>query len=86
MDYEIIGYMAGVCMAIAQFPQAWMVWKTKDTRGISLLMFTILTLGVALWFLFGLINGVVSMWLTNGICLIPSLYILIVAYRNRFRG
>jgi len=86
MEYEIIGYMAGICMAIAQFPQAWMVWKTKNTEGISLLMFTILTLGVFLWFLFGVINNAMSMWLTNGICLIPSLYILFVAYRNHFKS
>lgn len=74
--------MAGTCLAIAQFPQAIKVYKTKDTHSISLLMFTILTTGVFFWFLYGVLANIPEMWITNGICLVPSFYILYVSIKN----
>ena len=80
---EFLGAAAGVCMALSQFPQAWKVYRTRDTRGISLWMFSILTLGVALWCLCGIVTCFWPMWLSNGICLIPSVYVLIMTARDR---
>ena len=74
--------MAGTCLAIAQFPQAIKVYKTKDTHSISLLMYTILTTGVFFWFLYGVLANIPEMWITNGICLVPSFYILYVSIKN----
>ena len=82
---EIVGYMAGTCMAIAQFPQAYKVYQTKDTHSISITMFSILTLGVLLWFTYGVLTNSIPMWLTNGICLLPSCYILITAIKNHIK-
>ena len=79
---QIIGYMAGTCLAIAQFPQAIKVYKTKDTHSISLLMFTILTTGVFFWFLYGVLANIPEMSITNGICLLPSFYILYMSIKN----
>ena len=79
---QIIGYLAGICLAIAQFPQAIKVYRTKDTHSISLLMFSILTTGVFFWFLYGALAGIPEMWITNGICLLPSFYILYMSIKN----
>lgn len=79
---QIIGYLAGACLAVAQFPQAIKIYKTKDTHSISLLMFSILTTGVFFWFLYGILAKIPEMWITNGICLLPSFYILYVSIRN----
>ncbi|MDR2841112.1 MAG: SemiSWEET transporter, partial [Paludibacter sp.] len=75
-DVSIIGYAAGICSAVAQFPQAIKVYRTGDTRSISLSMYSIMTLGVAFWFAYGLALNMLPMILANGICLIPSLYVL----------
>ncbi|MBR1631812.1 MAG: glutathione synthetase [Paludibacteraceae bacterium] len=81
---EIIGLAAGACMAFSQFPQAYLVYKTKDTHSISLLMFSILTAGVALWFVCGIVTRFWPMWLSNGICLLPSLYVLYMTVKNKY--
>ncbi len=81
-DITIIGYLAGICTATAQFPQAYKVYKTKETHSISLLMYSILTLSIALWFTYGILLPDLPMILANGICLIPSVYTLTIAIMN----
>jgi len=49
-DVSVIGYLAGFCSAVSQFPQALKVIKSGDTASISPLMYSLLTLGVFLWF------------------------------------
>ncbi len=78
----IIGYIAGFATAIAQFPQAYKIIKTGDTKSISLGMYLIMTLGICLWFIYGLLISNWPMILANFLCLIPSIYILIITIRN----
>jgi len=79
---QIIGYVAGFCTAIAQFPQAYKVVKTKETESISLGMYSIMTLGIFFWFSYGVVLTDWPMILSNGICLLPSLYTLYITIRN----
>lgn len=51
-DISWVGYLAGLCTAIAQFPQAYKVAKTGDTHSISLGMYSVMTLGILIWFLY----------------------------------
>jgi MtN3 and saliva related transmembrane protein len=52
---ELIGYLAA-CLTTASFiPQAWLTFRTRDVRGISLGMYSVFTLGVALWLAYGLL-------------------------------
>jgi MtN3 and saliva related transmembrane protein len=75
-DITIIGYIAGACTALAQFPQAYKVIKTGETTGISVTMYSIMTLGIFFWFLYGVVIPDMPMILANGTCLLPSLYML----------
>jgi MtN3 and saliva related transmembrane protein len=81
-DIVIVGYLAGFCTALAQFPQAIKVIRTGDTQSISLGMYTIMTFGILFWFLYGILIPDLPMILANGVCLIPSLYILYITLRN----
>jgi len=82
----VIGYFAGFCTAIAQFPQAIKVIKTNDTKSISLGMYFIMTLGITLWFLYGVLLKNLPMIIANGVCLIPSVYILYITIRNLIKS
>jgi MtN3 and saliva related transmembrane protein len=82
-NVAIVGYTAGVCSAICQFPQAYKVFKTKDTQSISLGMYAIMSLGVALWMTYGFLLGDMPMILANGIGLVPCLYTLYLTIHNR---
>lgn len=81
----ITASLAGICMAICQIPQAWLVFKTKKTDDISLVMQLILTVGIGFWFVTGLLLHNVPMWLSNGVCLVFCLYILCVCAYNKIK-
>jgi len=81
-DIIIVGYFAGFCTSLAQFPQAYKVIKTGNTESISPIMYVLMTLGILFWFLYGVLIPDLPMILANGVCLIPSLYILFITIRN----
>jgi MtN3 and saliva related transmembrane protein len=85
-DIVIIGYFAGFCTAIAQFPQAVKVIKTGDTQSISVGMYFIMTLGIASWFFYGVLLNNLPMIIANGVCLIPSFYIMFISTRNLIKS
>ncbi|GIR50383.1 MAG: hypothetical protein CM15mP59_1250 [Flavobacteriaceae bacterium] len=51
---ELIGFIAAVCTTFAFLPQVIKVWKTKQTKDLSLRMYTIMFIGICLWFVYGL--------------------------------
>ncbi|MBP1639663.1 MAG: glutathione synthetase [Bacteroidetes bacterium] len=81
-NVAIVGYAAGICSAICQFPQAYKVFRTKDTHSISLGMYATMSLGVALWMTYGFLIADMPMILANGVGLVPSLYTLYLTIRN----
>jgi MtN3 and saliva related transmembrane protein len=73
---EIIGSLAA-CLTTASFvPQAWLSFKTRDVSGVSLLMYSVFTAGVALWLAYGLLLGSWPMVIANAITLVLALMIL----------
>lgn len=50
---EIIGYIAATLTTASFLPQAILTIKTKDTESLSLSMYSIFTLGVLLWLIYG---------------------------------
>ena len=49
-----IGYLAASLTTLSFVPQAQHTFRTRDVRGISLGMYSVFTLGVALWLAYGL--------------------------------
>ena len=72
---KLIGFAAATCTTVAYAPQAIKVWKTRSTGDISLGMFLVMVLGLALWLVYGLLSGdapliaanVITMVLAGGI-------------------
>ncbi len=50
---EILGFIAAACTTIAFLPQAVKTWRDKQTKDLSLPMFLIFSLGIALWLIYG---------------------------------
>jgi len=50
-----IGSAAATLTTVAFIPQAWKVWRTNHTADISLGMYILFTLGVALWLAYGIL-------------------------------
>jgi MtN3 and saliva related transmembrane protein len=45
---EWLGFAAATLTTVAFVPQAWKIWKSRPADGVSLRMYLIFTLGVAL--------------------------------------
>jgi MtN3 and saliva related transmembrane protein len=66
---DLVGYPAAALTTVAFLPQAWKSWRTRDLSGISLPMYALFTLGVALWLVYGILLGSVPIIVGNGITL-----------------
>ena len=70
----------GVLMSIGYYPQAYKIYKTKSSRGVSLLTFGIFGIGTLTWTIYGFytndwtiiwgfVVGVIGSWLVIGLTL-----------------
>ncbi len=50
---DTIGSVAAVLTTASFVPQAWHSFRTRDVSGISLGMYSVFTVGVALWLVYG---------------------------------
>ncbi len=73
---ELVGYPAAFLTTAAFVPQAWKSWRTRDLSGISLPMYALFTLGVALWLVYGAIIGSTPIIIANGVTLTLSAIVL----------
>ena len=73
---NLIGYPAATLTTLAFIPQAWQSWKTRDLSGISLPMYALFTLGVALWLGYGIVIGSFPVIAANAITLLLASIVL----------
>lgn len=78
---ELFGYAAATCTTVAFLPQAYVAIKHRDTKSLSLGMYIIFTIGVALWLVYGLYKNDWAMIGANSITLILAAIILITKLR-----
>lgn len=69
MNLEWFGYAAAVLTTSSFIPQAVMTIRSRNTRGISLAMYVIFTVGVALWLVYGIALESWPMILANTVTL-----------------
>jgi MtN3 and saliva related transmembrane protein len=54
--FVYLGYFAGTITVLSFLPQVVRVWRTRQTRDLSMGMFALLVISGALWMLYGAIN------------------------------
>lgn len=79
---ELIGLAAAALTTGSFLPQAVKTARTRDTRSISLGMYMMMTIGVALWLGYGVAVGSLSLILANGFTLVQSALILVLKFRH----
>lgn len=78
---ELIGVVAAVLTTISFVPQVWHSFKTRDVSGISLVMYSIFTVGIALWLVYGILLNAWPLIVANGITLTLAMAILLMKLR-----
>ncbi len=80
---ELVGYCAAALTTFSFAPQAWLTFRTRDVRGISLGMYSVFAAGVALWLAYGLLLGAWPIVAANAVTLALALAILGMKLRYR---
>ncbi|HVY08261.1 MAG TPA: SemiSWEET transporter [Burkholderiales bacterium] len=73
---DIVGLLAGLLTTIAFVPQVWKIYRTKSGRDISARMFSIFSIGIVLWLVYGFMLGQLPIILANAVTLVLSLTII----------
>ncbi|KAB7741147.1 hypothetical protein F2P47_05200 [Parvibaculum sedimenti] len=81
-----ISYVAAFLTTIAFLPQAVKTIKTRDTHGLSVLMYMSFVIGVACWLVYGIKLGDVALIVGNGVTLVLALPILVIVGLNDLRA
>ena len=81
LSADVIGYIAATLTTVSFVPQAWHTFNTKDVSGISLGMYSVFTVGIALWLVYGLMLSAWPIVIANVITLALASLILVMKLR-----
>ncbi len=84
--HDALGYAAASLTTASFVPQALMTLRTRNVSGISLAMYSVFTLGVALWLLYGLALGQWPIVAANAVTLALAAVILFTKLRVERAG
>ncbi len=79
---DIIGYFAAVLTTFSFLVQAIQSWRTRDLSGISVGMYSMFTLGVALWLIYGIVIESWPLMVTNALTFLFALSILLLKLKQ----
>jgi MtN3 and saliva related transmembrane protein len=80
---DIIGYVAALFTTFSLLPQIIRIWKLKEARDISLFMPLMLSIGVVLWLVYGIIIAETPVIVANAVSLLVALITLFVTIKYR---
>jgi MtN3 and saliva related transmembrane protein len=83
MHIEIVGYLAAFLTTAAFFPQTYKTIRTRDTRAISLAMYVMFTLGIAIWLAYGLLIESWPLIFSNSLTFVMAATILVLKLKER---
>ena len=75
---DVVGSAAAVLTTLSFLPQVLHTLKTRDVSGISLVMYSAFTAGVALWLVYGLLLGSWPIVIANVITIMLALAIVVM--------
>ncbi|WNV06447.1 SemiSWEET transporter [Candidatus Methylospira mobilis] len=75
---ELIGLVAGTLTTVSFVPQVLKTWKSRSAKDISLGMFLMFSLGVALWLIYGIGISSMPVILANAITLVLAIGIILM--------
>jgi MtN3 and saliva related transmembrane protein len=73
-----IGFIAASLTTIAFVPQVRKVWRTRSAKDVSLGMYSLFTLGVAMWLVYGILIQAWPVIVANAITLVLAGAVLVM--------
>jgi MtN3 and saliva related transmembrane protein len=78
---RLIGLAAATLTTLSFLPQMYHSLRTRDTHSISLGMYALFTLGIAMWLIYGVLIHDWPVMLANGVTLVLALVVLVLKLR-----
>jgi MtN3 and saliva related transmembrane protein len=78
----LFGLLAAVCTTISFLPQVIKTIKIKETKDISLLMYIVLTIGIILWLIYGILIKDFPIMIANAVTLILAATVLFLKVKH----
>jgi len=75
---DLIGYLAAALTTTAFIPQALLTWRNKHADGVSLGMYIVFTMGIAMWLIYGICMQMWPVIVANAITLMLASFILMM--------
>jgi MtN3 and saliva related transmembrane protein len=76
LPVTLLGYGAATLTTLSFFPQAIQTVRSGDTRGISLPMYVLFTVGITCWGIYGVFTRDGPLITANAITLMPAAVVL----------
>lgn len=73
---SVLGLLAGSLTTVAFLPQVLKTWKSRSAKDLSLGMFSLFTLGVILWLVYGILISDLPIIVANIVTLILASVLL----------
>jgi MtN3 and saliva related transmembrane protein len=73
----ILGICAGILTTGSFIPQVIKIYKTRETKDISMAMFVILAIGIALWLIYGFYIRSLPVIVANAVTLVLSSVVIL---------
>jgi MtN3 and saliva related transmembrane protein len=80
---DLIGYSSAFLTTLAFVPQTLHSWKTRDLSGISLPMYSLFSLGVLGWLIYGVMITSWPIIVANSITLVLACAVLSLKLKHR---
>jgi len=80
---SLIGLIAGTLTTLSFVPQVAKAWRRRSVNDLSLVMLLMFATGVALWLIYGILNGAVPIIAANGVTLV--LAVALIGMKLTFR-
>ncbi len=84
MNIEWIGYIAAVCTTLSFIPQVIHIFRRRDTRAISLGMYSFFTFGIIMWLVYGVLIKNYPMIMANMVTFLLATLILSYKIKQTF--
>ena len=75
---QIVGYVAGALTVACVVPQIYKAIKTRSTSDISYGFLLCLSMGLVLWFVYGILIGEIPVMIPNAISLALNITLLVL--------
>jgi MtN3 and saliva related transmembrane protein len=73
---DVLGFAAALFTTASFIPQAYKIYKTRKTEDLSIGMFSLFTVGVALWLVYGIMVLSWPVIIANAATVLLAAYIL----------